>query len=259
MEYFSRDRSDPECYLDKWDRWVRDDWYRAYVLKLGKLGLNIAPEIFERARERIVKGVHHRSAMLAFAAWPLNYWRFDPLDERDFEWFEQKYPGWYAEFGAFWEGFRESGDPANGFLPMQLMNMAPPFCWTCQMPSMLPEDLRHRVVDGKTRFYCSKECQWMDESNPGRYTGDRNFFDRYHGWELSDVVQDLGFLRADGRTPIGQPHLGQDRRWTLEDLRAHDLKLLSPNIRFAQEQGLPSGDWSQATGESKPAKIEVAT
>ena len=24
MEYFSRDRSDPESYVDKWDRWVRD-------------------------------------------------------------------------------------------------------------------------------------------------------------------------------------------------------------------------------------------
>ncbi len=56
MEYFSRDRSDPESYLDKWDRWVRDDWHRAYVMKLGKLGLNIPTDIFERARERLVEG-----------------------------------------------------------------------------------------------------------------------------------------------------------------------------------------------------------
>ena len=67
MEYFSRDRSDPESYLDKWDRWVRDDWHRAYVMKLGKLGLNIPTDIFERARERLVAGVHHRHAILAFA------------------------------------------------------------------------------------------------------------------------------------------------------------------------------------------------
>ncbi len=92
IEYFSRDRSDPESYLDKWDRWVRDDWHRAYMMKLGKLGLDIPPDMFERARERIVEGVHHRHAMLAFAAWPLSYWRFDPLDERDFEWFEIEVP-----------------------------------------------------------------------------------------------------------------------------------------------------------------------
>ena len=65
----------------------------------------------------------------------------------------------------------------------------------------------HRAVDDRTRFYCSKECMWLDESNPGRYVGDRNFFDRYHGWELSELVRDLGFVRADGKTLIAQPHL----------------------------------------------------
>ena len=59
----------------------------------------------------------------------------------------------------------------------------------------------------RTRFYCSQECLWMDESNPGRYTGDRNYLDRYHGWEASEVIRDLGFVRADGETLIGQPHL----------------------------------------------------
>jgi hypothetical protein len=84
----------------------------------------------------------------------------------------------------------------------------------------------------------------MDESNPGRYTGDRNYLDRYHGWEASEVVQDLGFVRADGKTLIGQPHLRDEGRWTLADIRAHDLRFISPNIRVAQELGLPSGDWS---------------
>ncbi len=87
----------------------------------------------------------------------------------------------------------------------------------------------------------------MDESNPGRYTGDRNYLDRYHGWEASEVIRDLGFVRADGETLIGQPHLGSERRWTLSDIRSHDLHFASPNIRVARELGLPSGDWS-ATG-----------
>ena len=120
LEYFSKDRSDPESYLDKWDRWVRDDWHRAYVLKLGKLGLDIPVDVFERARERLVAGIHHRHAILAFAAWPLSFWRFDPLDERDFEWFENKYPGWYAEYGAFWEAFRHGTDPAERVPAAQL-------------------------------------------------------------------------------------------------------------------------------------------
>ena len=208
MEYFSRDRSDPECFLDKWDRWVRDDWHRAYIMKLGKLGLDIPPDIFERARERLVAGVHHRHAILMFAAWPFANWRMDPLDERDFEWFESKYPGWYAEYGAFFEAYRHGLYPDARVPAADLINLAPPSCWTCQGFCVSEADRRHRVVDeprpGST---ARQECRWMDESNPGRYTGDRNFFDRYHGWEASEVIRDLGFVRADGETLIGQPHL----------------------------------------------------
>jgi propane monooxygenase large subunit len=244
MEYFSRDRTDPECFLDKWDRWVRDDWHRAYVMKLGKLGLNIPPDIFERARERIVAGIHHRHAIFMFAAWPFAHWRMDPLDDRDFEWFESKYPGWYAEYGAFFEAYRHGLYPEAGFMPLDFINMSPPSCWTCQGFCVSEDDRCHRVVGDRTRFYCSKECRWLDESNLGRYTGDRNFFDRYHGWEASDVVRDLGFVRADGKTLIGQPHLEDEHRWTLADVRSNNIIIQSPNIRVARELGLPTGDHS---------------
>jgi hypothetical protein len=120
-------------------------------------------------------------------------------------------------------------------------------------------DRRHRIVDHRTRFYCSKECRWLDESNPGRYTGDRNYLDRYDGWEASEVITDLGFVRADGETLIGQPHLGAERRWTLSDIRAHGLRLQSPNIRVARELGLPTGDWSDVPFGDGSVPIELAT
>ncbi|MBA2765025.1 MAG: methane monooxygenase [Thermoleophilaceae bacterium] len=250
LEYFSRDRSDPESFLNKWDRWIRDDWYRSYILKLGKLGLNIQPDIFERARERIVNGLHHKVAMLAFATWPLHFWRFDGLDERDFEWFEDKYPGWYDEYGFFWEAYRELDDPKERSLLLSgLMSEAPPFCWTCTLPCVLDEDMCHRAVSDRTRFYCSKECRWIDESNPNRYVGDRNYFDRYHGMDIADVVRDLEFIRPDGETLMAQPHLRPEGQWTLSDLEAVGLKIESPNINVAQAMGLPSGDWSDAYRE----------
>jgi hypothetical protein len=231
-------------------------------MKLGKLGLNIPTDIFDRARERLVAGVHHRHAILAFAGWPLSFWRFDPLDERDFDWFERKYPGWYSKYGPFWEAFRGSTDPDAGFLPLDFINMAPPFCWTCQGLCVAEEDRRHAIFpDGagqpRTRFYCSQECQWLDVSNPGRYTGDRNYLDRYHGWEASEVIKDLGFVRADGETLVSQPHLRDDRRWKLSDIRKRALEFVSPNIRVARELGLPSGDWSTA-GWSTAARPSVA-
>jgi propane monooxygenase large subunit len=242
MEYFSRDRSDHESYLDKWDRWIRDDWYRSYVLKLGKLGLNMTSEIFERARERIVKGLHHKNAMFGFASWPLHFWRFDALDEQDFEWFESKYPGWYDEYGFFWEAYRELDDPKEAALLLEgLLPDAPPTCWTCVMPAVIEEDLCHREVNGRTRFYCSPECRWLDESNPGRYEGERNWFDRYHEMPLTDVVRDLGFVRSDGSTLVGQPHLRDEDRWTLEDLDRIGMTVTSPNIRAAEAMGLANG------------------
>jgi propane monooxygenase large subunit len=247
MEYFSRDRSDPESFLDKWDRWIRDDWYRAYVLKLGRLGLDVPPDMFDRARERIVNGLVHKNVMFGFASWPLHFWRFDPLDERDFEWFESKYPGWYDEYGFFWEAYRELSDPAEAALLLSgFLDDAPPFCWTCQMSCVLDLDMTHREVEGRTRFYCSRECQWLDESNPGRYGGDRNYFDRYHGMDLADLVSELGFVRSDGRTLIAQPHLNDDRRWTLDDLRRIGLTVTSPNINTAVSMGLANGSWHDA-------------
>jgi hypothetical protein len=91
--------------------------------------------------------------------------------------------------------------------------------------------------------------------------GDRNYLDRYHGWEASEVIRDLGYIRSDGETLIGQPHLNADRQWKLSDIRAHDCVLISPNIRVAKELGLPSGDWSDApvtgNGEVAPELAET--
>ena len=121
------------------------------------------------------------------------------------------------------------------------LDQAAPSCWVCLMGCVFPEDMCHRAVDDRTRFYCSKECMWLDESNPGRYVGDRNFFDRYHGWELSELVRDLGFVRADGKTLIAQPHLEDDNMWTLDDVKSMDFHVQSPNITVAEKMGLPNG------------------
>jgi hypothetical protein len=78
------------------------------------------------------------------------------------------------------------------------------------------------------------------------------------------VIEDLGLVRSDGETLIGQPHLGSGngdggpRRWTLSDIRSHDLKIVSPNIRVAAELGLPSGDWSAVPAGDGSVPLEHA-
>ncbi len=149
MEYSSDDRSDPESYLDKWERWIENDWYRSYVLKLGKLGLNFPPEMFDRAKSRLERGMVHKNMLSSAAFWMLHFWRTEPLNERDFEWLESKYPGWYAEYGAPWEAFRATRHDPQQF--KHLLNMAldqaAPSCWVCLMGCVFPEDMCHR--DGR--------------------------------------------------------------------------------------------------------------
>jgi propane monooxygenase large subunit len=243
MEYSSDDRSDPESYMDKWVRWIENDWYRSYVLKLGKLGLNFPAEMFDRAKTRLERGLVHKNMLGSAAFWMLHFWRTEPLNDRDFEWLEAKYPGWYEEYGAPWEAFRQTRHDPQQFRALLDMSLedAAPSCWVCLMGCVFPEDMCHRAVDGRTRFYCSKECMWLDESNPGRYVGDRNYFDRYHGWELSEIVRDIGFVRADGKTLIAQPHLENERMWTLDDVKSMDFHVQSPNITVAEKLGLPNG------------------
>lgn len=183
----------------------------------------------------------------------LHFWRFDKYTEKDYEWLEDKYPGWYNEYGDLFEAHSALADPREGALMLgPLLAEAPPSCWTCQLPSVIDDDMCHRVCSplgedcahdaegAGTRFYCSPECMWLDVSNPGRYIGDRQWFDRYEGWELSEVVRDLGFVQPDGKTCLAQPHCDPDiPLWTLEDLRKCDVTITSPNRVAAENMGLP--------------------
>jgi len=183
--------------------------------------------MFERARERLVNGLHHRHAILAFAAWPLSFWRFDPLDERDFDWFESKYrAGTPSTAGS---GRRSAAAPTPARVPpLDFINMAAAVLLDlqgCASQKVIgPPD--RRPADAVLLLQGVPVARRV---NPGRYTGTQ-LLDRYHGWEASAVIEDLGFVRADGETLIGQPHLGDEHRWTLSDIRAHNLALQSPNI-----------------------------
>ncbi len=136
---------------------------------------------------------------------------------------------------------------------------------------VIDHDMCHRVCEDRhgverTRFYCSPECRWIDESNPGRYTGDRNYFDRHHGKALSELIIESKLIRSDGKTLVGQPHLKQEGMWTIDHIRACDFTVTSPNIVSAEAMGLPSGSWHdpsdlhgavQADGNGfKPIRVE---
>jgi propane monooxygenase large subunit len=241
IEYGTKDRrKDKESYAELWQRWIFDDYYRSYLLPLEKYGLKIHHDDVQAAWDRIIKKDYvHYVAQFFSAGWPVNFWRIDPLDERDFEWFEYKYPGWYNKFGAWWENYRKlskRGNPPIVFADTGYVY--PHRCWSCLVPCLIREDMVVDEVDGQLYTYCSEQCRWTHkvafaseyEGRPtpamGRFSGRRQWEEVYHGWDLAEIIKDLGFVRTDGRTLVPQPHLEFDENemWTLDDVRGYELR-----------------------------------
>src|SRR4030081_871831 len=246
IEYGTKDRrKDRDSYAEMWRRWIYDDYYRSYLIPLEKYGLKIPHDLVEAAWDRIInKHYVHRVAQFFATGWPVNYWRIDPMTDKDFDWFESKYPGWYNQFGGWWEAYsrlRSRGKKK----PIAFEDVGyeyPHRCWTCMVPCLIREDLVVDKVDGQWRTYCSETCAWTDTTafrptyegretpNMGRLTGKREWETLYHGQDLADIISDLGYVRDDGKTLVPQPHLDLDptKMWTLDDVKGYTAQ--SPNV-----------------------------
>jgi propane 2-monooxygenase large subunit len=241
VEYGTKNRDKgKESYAELWHRWIYNDYYRSYMLPLEKYGIKIHHDDVEAAWDRIVKKDYvHYTAQFFSAGWPVNFWRIDGMTEADFEWFEAKYPGWYAKFGAYWENYRDLSLPNNPpSLWVDTGYVYPHRCWSCMVPCLIREDFVVDEVDGELYTYCSELCRWTHkhafaaeyEGRPtpamGRFSGKRQWETLYHGWDLADCIKDLGFVRSDGKTLIPQPHLHMDdsKMWKLEHVKGFELR-----------------------------------
>jgi propane monooxygenase large subunit len=68
----------------------------------------------------------------------------------------------------------------------------------------------------------------------GRLSGKREWETLYHGKDVAEIMQELGYVRDDGNTLIPQPHLDLDpkKMWTLDEVRG--ITLNSPNVLLNQ-------------------------
>ena len=242
IEYGTNNRDkNKESYAELWHRWIYEDYYRTYMLPLEKYGIKIHHDDVSEAWDRIVKKNYvHKVAQFFAVGWPVNFWRIEAQTEKDFEWFEHKYPGWYAEFGDFWKWYGKKSKPGETNILFDQENgyAYPHRCWSCMVPCLIREDIVCDEVEGKVYTYCSKQCAWTHkvafaaeyEGRPtpamGRFSGRREWEDCYHGWDLADAIKDLGFVRPDGKTLVSQPHLRFDDKdmWTLDHVRGHTLQ-----------------------------------
>jgi 1,2-phenylacetyl-CoA epoxidase catalytic subunit len=220
----------PWAYKDQWQEWVADDFVGGYLDRLSEFGVQAPSRVAQAVAD--VEWSHHTIGQVMAAIWPLNFWRSDAMGPKDFEWFEKHYPGWHKNYGGYWEGYRTLADPAVGHIMLQELPGLPPFCQVCQLPCAMPrlDENEARIVEheGKNFALCSEGCQWIFENWPRAYASRKQFWERYNGWDLADVILDLGYVRPDGKTLIGQPVLDLERLWTIEDIRRLKYEIKDP-------------------------------
>ena len=192
-----------------WRRWIYDDYYRSYLVPLEKYGLVIPHDLIEESWNQIWnKGYVHEVAQFFATGWLANYWRIDPMTDKDFEWFEYKYPGWYDKYGKWWENYNRLSTP-NGHHPIVFEDVDyqyPHRCWTCMVPCLVREDMVMAEVDGQWRTYCHEACRWTDVEA---------FRPTYQGRETPNMGQLIGAPRVGDALPrleLGRRGLGHGLR-----------------------------------------------
>ena len=241
IEYGTTDRDENKAsYSELWHRWIYEDYYRSSLLPLEKYGVKIHHDDVSAAWDRISKKNYvHKMAQFFSVGWPVNFWRIEAQTEKDFEWFEHKYPGWYAEFGDYWKWYERLSHPGqtNMLFNQETGYTYPHRCWSCMVPCLIREDFVYDEIEGEIFTYCSEVCRWTHKvafsgeyegrSTPamGRFSGRREWEECYAGWDLADAIKDLGFVRPDGKTLIQQPHLRFDDKhmWTLDHVKGFTL------------------------------------
>ena len=257
IEYGTTNRDkNKESYAELWHRWIYEDYYRTYMLPLEKYGIKIHHDDVAAAWDRIVKKNYvHKTAQFFTVGWSVNFWRIEAQTEKDFEWFEHKYPGWYAEFGDFWKWYAKLSVPGetNILFNSDVGYVYPHRCWSCMVPCLIREDfvcrrgrrqdvhlLLGRLPLDRTRWRSPPSTRAARRRRWAASAVAANGKTVYHGWDLADAIKDLGFVRSDGKTLIAQPHLRFDDKemWTLDHVRGHQLgsplrgfRALSPSER----------------------------
>jgi len=220
----------PWCYRNQWEEWVADDFVSSYMERLTEFGIEV-PKCVPKVAEDVT-WLHHTTAIGLAAIWPVNFWRTPVQGPKDFEWFEKNYPGWYNYYGKLWEGYAAMAEPESARLFLQELPALPPFCQVCQLPCIMPrlDVAETRIFDynGKRIAVCSEWCEWIFKNWPTAYGTRKQFWENYHGWDLADVVLDLGYIREDGRTLIGQPSIDLKRMWTIDDIRKLHYEIKDP-------------------------------
>ena len=203
IEYGTTNRDKTkESYAEMWHRWIFEDYYRTYMLPLEKYGVKVHHDDVHEAWNRLTKKFYvHKVAQFFAVGWPVNFWRIEAQRDKDFEWFEHKYPGWYAQFGDFWKWYDKLSKPGETVVTFNsdVGYVYPHRCWSCLVPCLIREDTVTDEIDGQIYTFAHELDRWTRRGLQRRVPGAPNPRDGplRRQARVGDAVSRMGSRRRD--------------------------------------------------------------
>ena len=199
--------------LDKRDRsfkeYIEEFVVEQFERQLLDLGLD-RPWYWQHLLDDIE--THHHSQHAALWSWRKSvYWHPDAAvgpDER--AWLEEKYPGWNATYGKYWDVITEN--VRQGRVEATHAAGMPCMCNMCQ------HSITHRggaawdvrvhqsEYKGRRFNFCGPVCQWIFEIDPERYADTETLVDRLYSGEIDPPTPEtlrkymgIGVISEGGR------------------------------------------------------------
>jgi toluene monooxygenase system protein A len=134
---------------------------------------------------------HHHCQQAGIWSWRNTVW-WNPtgaVGPKEREWLEQKYPGWNASFGQYWDVIIDNlrhGRPEK----TQAVGM-PAVCNMCQIPisnrggNQWKARIYQREYQGRRYNFCTPVCRWVFDVEPERYKDFNTIVDRMYNGEIS--------------------------------------------------------------------------
>lgn len=168
---------------------------------------------------------YHHALHLGVWFWrPTVWWHPDAgVSPAERAWLEEKYPGWNARFGKWWDVITQN--VRAGKRELTYPETFPIVCNLCQIPIVTPtvgEPPRILDFEGRRYTFCSDICQWIFEQAPERYRGHLSIIDRFLAGHIQPPTVE-GALQYMGLTPDVMGDDADGYRWAFAEEPRADL------------------------------------
>jgi toluene monooxygenase system protein A len=117
------------------------------------------------------------------------------------EWLEEKYPGWKASYGYYWDTITQA--LLDGREDLTRQAVFPPICNMCQIPiaNRPGPPWQARVYplehEGRRYHFCTEPCRWIFTTDPDRYKDheslvDMLVYDRFDPATPDNILKHMG-------------------------------------------------------------------